>query len=747
MSEGWIIDANIDYKKNCLRLWVFDNRMHGYFFEYYPSIFVHSNVWHLEKLRSIILEHPLVIGAQISLKKLNFYHKRKSRVLEVFIRPADFKKVCTDLKELPHVQIFHCDFGPISQFFFRGDVFPFGRIRFNGSNGIITDLKNIDDRMFIEYETPHLSKIYLTIKPRKTGHIIKFSDPIDSVTLIYNDEKVVIDYFDEVDILKSLEREIQYFDPDIIVTDNGDSFLFPYLFQRANYHQVKLSFSRDNSALWIPESEGKSYWAYNRVLYRVPPVYLRGRLHFDKHTCYFYSDSGYEGVIEGSRISGLPPQKLARASIGTINAATQYITAFKQDILIPERKLHFQDFRSVYDIYLLDRGGLIFQPQPGIYENIAELDFSSMYPMIMINNNISPETLCTTEKCPYNHQYCASVPELSYRFCKKEIGIVPMALKPIIDKRLAYKKLMPYSDVPQKYNRIQTTLKGVLVSCFGYLGFKNARFGRYEAHAAVTAFARETLLKTKEIAETMGFEIIHGIVDSVWIKPKDEFVLEKVLDFAKRVSEETKIPMDYNGRYRWFVIPSSMTVDELAPINHYWGVFENGRVKVRGLATRRHDSCNYIERFQNEVIQFMSKANSMPEFMDRVRKSRDILNLYIRNLRRRKVPIEDLIITHRLSRNLDDYKVFSRGLIAAKKLLLYGKKLNPGQKVKYVIVNNSAKYPIDRVTPIELLDDFTVYDPEPYVKMLEKALDGLFPSYVRNMVWSDTKQTSLLTFI
>src|SRR5438128_2460845 len=54
---------------------------------------------------------------------------------------------------------------------------------------------------------------------------------------------------------------------------------------------------------------------------------------------------------------------------------------------------------------------------------------------------------------------------------------------------------------------------------FGYQGYKNARFGRIECHEAINAFARNILVRTMEIAESHGYEVVHGIVDSVWLRP------------------------------------------------------------------------------------------------------------------------------------------------------------------------------------------------------------------------------------
>ena len=58
----------------------------------------------------------------------------------------------------------------------------------------------------------------------------------------------------------------------------------------------------------------------------------------------------------------------------------------------------------------------------------------------------------------------------------------------------------------------------MLVTTFGYLGYKNARFGKIEAHESVNAFARDGLLRAKKIAEAGGFSVVHGIVDCLWLK-------------------------------------------------------------------------------------------------------------------------------------------------------------------------------------------------------------------------------------
>ncbi len=85
------------------------------------------------------------------------------------------------------------------------------------------------------------------------------------------------------------------------------------------------------------------------------------------------------------------------------------------------------------------------------------------------------------------------------------MGLVPLTLKPLLEKRIGMKMalltLPKWDPRVKRYKMCAQSHKWLLVTCFGYLGYKNARFGRIEAHQAVTAYGRETLLAAKEAAE------------------------------------------------------------------------------------------------------------------------------------------------------------------------------------------------------------------------------------------------------
>jgi hypothetical protein len=174
------------------------------------------------------------------------------------------------------------------------------------------------------------------------------------------------------------------------------------------------------------------------------------------------------------------------------------------------------------------------------------------------------------------------------------------------------------------YDRRQTALKWTLVTSFGYLGYRNARFGRIEAHEAVTAFGREKLLQAKEICEEEGFELLHAITDSLWIRKKG-FREEEVLELCQKISEATGITMSLEGIYRWMAFLPSKGNPESPVANRYFGLFKNGKIKARGLAFRRSDIPPLIQEAQLRMLEVAAKAKDMDDYRSRVPEVLDLL--------------------------------------------------------------------------------------------------------------------------
>lgn len=343
--------------------------------------------------------------------------------------------------------------------------------------------------------------------------------------------------------------------------------------------------------------------------------------------------------------------------------------------------------------------------------------------MIMLTENLSGETVhCRC--CPGSKN---RVPELGYNICEKRMGIVPRSLKLLLEKRQRYKELKHTTANPKLrciYEMRQAALKWILVTAFGYLGFKNARFGRIDAHIATCAFARQILKDTVHLAESRGFRLIHGIVDSLWLK-KEGATEEDYLKLRAEVEEATRLPVSFEGIYRWIVFLPSKTHRNVSVLNRYYGVFRNGKIKDRGIATRRHGTPPIIDRCLREMLRNLADAEDAKEFYARLPSAYRAVERYIRLLRFGSIPLGELAIRKHLSQHPDEYRHKVLQAAAAQQLAEEGVKPNAGESVSYIIANNRSRLPSKRVLATELCKSYRSYDAEAYVDLLLSAVETM----------------------
>jgi DNA polymerase-2 len=274
------------------------------------------------------------------------------------------------------------------------------------------------------------------------------------------------------------------------------------------------------------------------------------------------------------------------------------------------------------------------------------------------------------------------------------------------------------------YNRKQTALKWMLVTCFGYLGYRNARFGRIEAHEAVTAFGREKLLQAKEICEEEGFELLHAITDSLWIRKKN-LKEEEVPKLCRKISEATGITMSLEGIYRWMAFLPSKGNPESPVANRYFGLFKNGKIKARGLSFRRSDMPPLIQEAQLRMLEILAEAKNMDDYRSKISKILDLLLEYSLMLKEGQAKKEDLVIGKTISQEPNAYKVDSLTALAAQQLEDFGIPIHPGEKIRYVIKDVLSKDKGERVRPFPLVGPDDTYDVKKYLEMLVKATEEI----------------------
>lgn len=729
-------------------------RCRGWIFDLYPSALGEMTVWIIAengeriKLTDSFKPKLYVSGTQENLERLasrffnskmiaswNFVYKfasatdiEKSRVIEVELKDCTHVPFFTrEVLELGHYlkyQVHNCDLQEDQAYLYRNDLFPFAFVEVEREDSKLkyTMLDTVES---VDYQIPPLRIMRVQVDIANRGKIANLNDPIGRISLSQGDKTTLIDFGDEREKLRRFVQEVKNCDPDFVLTRGGDQHLFPYLARRAALNDAldELIFSREDVPVVAKQLRGRTFFSYGRTFYRAPMRRLYGRIHVDENNTFILNECGLEGLIEVARTCRVPLHKASRSSIGSSMSSLEFYQALKNDVLIPRNKSIPEAFKTAYELLVADRGGFVYEPKVGVHDHVGEVDFASMYPSLMMNNNISAETvLC---KCCPNSKL--RIPELNYHICERREGIVPKALRIVLSKRLLYKRLKTEAKDPclrEVYDRRQTALKWILVTCFGYLGYKNAKFGTVDGHIGVCALGRDAFLRASHIAENRGFQIVHGIVDSLWLK-KENATEKEYLELCREVSDEIKVPLNFEGRYKWIVFLPSRMHPRVGVLNRYYGVFENGKVKTRGIEVRRRDTPRFVSDAQLEMINVLASARDSKEFMERIPEALKVIERYRQKLLNSEIPIWDLIITKHLSKDPEQYKQRVSQVIVAEQLMKEGAKISAGQNLRFIFTSSQNRRYERRVKAEELIDECTRYDLEKYLHLLNVAADNL----------------------
>jgi len=480
----------------------------------------------------------------------------------------------------------------------------------------------------------------------------------------------------EREVLSDLFGLVNACDPDVILMPHADRWM-PLVQARAREMGLSMTMSRNGKYRTIGS---RSYWSYGKVEHKDAALIPDGRILIDTEQSFVYQEGGLAGVLMAARLSGISPNLASRFTPGTLISGYETYEAMRRGIVVPFRKSDAEVLRKFADLKGADRGGMMFQPKAGIFEDVDEIDFTSMYPTIIVLENLSPETIHHPER----------------HLIKK--GFLPEVLETLVILRRETKQRKRSNPGAA---RIDALLKWMLVTCFGYTGYKNAKFGRIEVHEAITRRSREILVQTKEIAEEMGFTVLHGIVDCLWVQGSP------VLALQERIGREIRLPAEIE-HFDWIVfLPMS---DGFGAYTRYYGRQPDGSVKVRGIAARRHDTPGYIRRMQGDILAVMGRAKTIAELDDRWDEVYGIYRTAAAMLP--SAPVHEMAISRRIGRLRYAHRCIEGAAVAAYQKS--GADIAPGMKIQY-IVRDARAYQVDPVR------DADTFDIPYYRELLERA--------------------------
>ena len=509
-------------------------------------------------------------------------------------------------------------------------------------------------------------------------------------------------------VLGTLSDRLERVDPDVLVCSSAE--LVPALFETARAHGCDFQLGRRPGYEQL--AGASTYESYGQVGHSPARYDVPGRVIVDLSNTFFYHETNLEGCLDLVERSRKPLQELSWASIGNVLTAIQIREALSRGVLVPWKSWRHELPKTMRQLHEGDRGGFTFAPAVGVHEEIHELDFSSLYPNIIRTRNVSPETV----RCDC-HGDRQDVPDLGYAICE-EPGYLPDVLGPIIDDRDAIKAELAAMDdtgEPDRRDALSgrsAALKWILVSCFGYQGFSNAKFGRIECHEAINAFAREILLDAKAALEDAGWRVVHGIVDSLWVTPREDAEQQDLSTVAQAVTASTGIRLEREATYDWIAFVP-VRDGETGALTKYFGRRCDGEYKYRGIECRQRSTPPFVADCQRDLIGAFDATRDPTAVCDRLAAWIDRLNVGVDPAR--------LQVTRRTSKRADEYTRRTRTVAALQRAGDRGIAPAPGQDVEYVVVDDD-KRSRDRV---QLAHEAEDYDAGFYREQLIRAAESV----------------------
>jgi DNA polymerase-2 len=659
---GWFFD--IYAQKDGVAVWLVgeDGKAHS-FMQAFPITFYAGGPFHrLRQLWKYLHDKPV----QLARTQRRDLHQGMKDVLEAkVLHPAFFDELFQGVyRVFPDLLYYNTDIPLILRYGAEYGVFPLAHCQMKVDKGYnISNITPIDTPWEFHPNLPNLR--ILEIRPdTNPSH-----SPPKYLSVNFDKFKYKLSLADSRKLLSSLNGILRQFDPDVILTSYGDTWLFSYLEEISAVTGIPSNPNRDLSKATLKKKE-ISFLNYGRAHFRSEQAHLFGRWHVDDQNCMTYGDYGLLGAIEQARVTGLPVQEIARRSPGAGIGAMQTLTALKRNILVPYQQQKGEVPKTYEELVVSDRGGIVFEPLHGVFQNVAIIDFMSMYPSIIVEYNISPETVGVEEDDAFD------ISEMGIKISARE-GLIPATLRPMVEKRVKIKKLLKRISKEDPrflyFKACKNALKWLCVVAYGRLGFVNSTFGRINSHEVVSFIGRKVLLKAKEIAEDNGFTILHAYVDSLFICQEG---MEKAGDFQAlldEIEQETKLAIELEEVYSWMAFVSSRQNPNISVANRFFGLRPDGEYKLRGLACRREDTPLFIAETQLQVLQILAKEEDSSHLEILFPDVLNLLQARISDLCKQKIPISKLLVTQTLSRDLAEYRVPSPAARAGSQLQSIGK--------------------------------------------------------------------------
>lgn len=370
------------------------------------------------------------------------------------------------------------------------------------------------------------------------------------------------------------------------------------------------------------------------------------------------------------------------------------------------------------------KGGFVMDSKPGLYEYVIVCDFKSLYPSIIRTFNIDPYSYVDPKKIPGHLDPKKYVVAANGAVFKNQEGILPKVIEEVwIQRDLAKKR----KDTPETIYGI----KIIMNSFYGVLGNPACRFYNPEISNAITHTGQQIIKLTTKKVEEMGYEVIYGDTDSVFINTKaaDEEGAEKIgkkiqkhiNEFYNQYIKETYhrdniMELQFEKLFKMFLMPTVRGSEEGAK-KRYAGLLlkknDDGtyaeEVSFTGMEFVRGDWTDLAKKFQMDLFELVFKHKEVAEYIKK----------FIKDLKSGKYD-DMLVYKKNINKPLSEYTKTTPPHVKAARQL---KELT-SSLIQYVVT-------VEGPEPVELLKHKPDYDH--YIdKQLKPIADTILFVYDKN---------------
>ncbi|HUK28676.1 MAG TPA: DNA polymerase domain-containing protein [Candidatus Acidoferrales bacterium] len=553
---------------------------------------------------------------------------------------------------------------------------------------------------------------FTTLSVAEKGSANPDADPIRAIGLATDSghaELLQTTGDDDLTVLKAFSEYVENYDPDVIVGFDTAGHHWPYLMKRCKRKNARLMIGRDlsephSSVFGHISTTGRANLDLSDLASRIPEVKIKTI----ENTAKFFgvpaadkimtvdefelnslwgTEKGREMLLENTRliakgclevaqaaidypmqlsaITGLPLDQVISAAVGFRVDSYFVRQAYQIGELIPTKNA--QSFFTY-------QGAIVLEPRSGVHENVVVLDFTSMYPRLMVKHNLSPDTYVTADEHLTDERVWV-IPELGHRFRKKPDGFFKIVITSLIRNRELIKQEMenqtPNSPSHKLLKERERAVKIITNACYGYAGWAGGRWYVREIAESATALGRQTIRKTSEKAKSMGMDIFYSDTDSIFVT-NDPPKLQQLIDW---VNNELGLTIRIERQYDRILFTEAM--------KRYAGLAKDGTLDFVGLEAIRGDWSDIAREVQEEVLVRILKEQS-------VKSAVECATGTIRQLREGRVPITKLVIRKTLTKPIEKYAIRTPHVEVAKQLASDGWDIGLGDKVAYVVTKGSG---------------------------------------------------------